>query len=487
MLNFSCHAVIVMLSNENMNRRSFLSNLTLFSGGLALACGGLARRSEVFAKTGELAHLRAVGYGNLLPAATKNTGETFLALPKGFEYNVFGKVRGIMSDGRPTPAAHDGMWTFKVKNELRIVRNHEVANRSVPVPNAGIGSSNHYDEMAGGGTTTLVISPKTREIVRDFVSLSGTLINCAGGPTSWGSWISCEETTLGPAIRTSPAGDKTGGFPKAHGYCFEVPASANNNLPPVPLKAMGRFTHEAIAVDKRSGIVYETEDYTTSGFYRFLPKRSKRLLDGGVLQMLAIKDRSQYDTRSGQNKSASFNASWVTIDNPDPAEADVDPLAVFKQGRSKGGAIFSRLEGCDIDDKGNVYFISTSGGDNKGGQIWLYQPVNKDQGRLTLLFESPNRSILDMPDNICLMPKSRLLFICEDSDYVGKGGTRDNFMRILTPEGRISDFAQNITPKFEATEFAGSTFSKDGRTLFVNLQGVGATFAIWGDWNNFRI
>ena len=109
MLNFSCHAVIVMLSNENMNRRSFLSNLTLFSGGLALACGGLARRSEVFAKTGELAHLRAVGYGNLLPAATKNTGETFLALPKGFEYNVFGKVRGIMSDGRPTPAAHDGM------------------------------------------------------------------------------------------------------------------------------------------------------------------------------------------------------------------------------------------------------------------------------------------------------------------------------------------------------------------------------------------
>ncbi len=469
-----------------MDRRSFLSNLTLFSGGLALACSGLARRSETFNRIGELTHLKAPGYGDLAPAAAKNTGETFLALPKGFEYNVIGKVRGMMSDGRPTPAAHDGMWTFKVRNELRIVRNHEVANRSVPIANAGIGSGNHYDEMAGGGTTTLVINPKTRELVRDFVSLSGTLINCAGGPTPWGSWISCEETTLGPAIRTNSLGVKTGGFPKPHGYCFEVSASANNNLLPFPLKAMGRFTHEAIAVDKRSGIVYETEDYTTSGFYRFLPKRNKRLAEGGVLQMLVIKDRPGNDTRTRQKQGAHFDAGWVTIDNPDPAEADIDPIAVFKQGRSKGGATFSRLEGCDIDDKGNVYFISTSGGDNKGGQIWLYQPVKKDEGRLTLLFESPSREILDMPDNICLMPKSKLLFICEDSDYVNQGGTRDNFMRILTPEGRISDFAKNITPKFEATEFAGSTFSKDGRTLFVNLQRVGATFAIWGDWDSFR-
>ena len=469
-----------------MDRRSFLSNLALFSGGLAFACSGLTKRSEAFTKTGELANLRAAGYGYLLPVAAKNTGETFLALPKGFEYNVFGKVKGMMSDGRLTPAAHDGMWTFKVKNELRIVRNHEVANRSVPVANAGIGSGNHYDEMAGGGTTTLVIDPKTREIKRDFVSLSGTLINCSGGPTPWGSWISCEETTLGEAIRTSSLGVKTGGFPKPHGYCFEVPASANNNMPPVPLKAMGRFTHEAIAVDKRSGIVYETEDYTTSGFYRFLPKRSKRLAEGGILQMLAIKDRPQFDTRTGQKQGTNLAASWVMIDNPDPAEADVDPIAVFKQGRAKGGATFSRLEGCDIDDKDNVYFVSTSGGDNKGGQIWLYQPVKRDEGRLMLLFESPSRTILDMPDNICLMPKSRLLFICEDSDYVGEDGTRDNFMRILTPEGRISDFAKNITPKFEATEFAGSTFSMDGRTLFVNLQGVGATFAIWGDWSRFR-
>src|SRR5688500_7298951 len=222
---------------EIMNRRSFLANLTLASGGLALGLSGLSRRAEVLAETGNLSALRAHGYGALAPVAAKNTGEKFLALPAGFEYNVIGKKTTPMSDGRPTPPLHDGMWTFKVGKELRIVRNHEVHGGQLPRPGSAIGSANHYDEMAGGGTTTLVIDPKKRTIVRDFVSLSGTLINCAGGPTPWGSWISCEETTLGPAVRTTSLGTKIGGFPKPHGYCFEVFASANGNLSPVPLRA----------------------------------------------------------------------------------------------------------------------------------------------------------------------------------------------------------------------------------------------------------
>jgi secreted PhoX family phosphatase len=250
---------------------------------------------------------------------------------------------------------------------------------------------------------------------------------------------------------------------------------------------MGRFVHEAVAVDKKSGTVYLTEDYNPSGFYRFLPKRNKRLAEGGTLQVLKIKDKDSFDTRKGQKTGMQWTAGWVMIDNPDPAEADVDPLAVFKQGQKKGAASFARLEGCFADEKGGIYFTSTSGGDNGGGQVWMYQPINKDEGRLTLLFESPSREILDMPDNICLHPKSNLLFICEDSDYVGQGSTRDNYVRILTPNGKIADFAKNITPKFLTSEFAGSTFSKDGKTLFVNLQGVGATFAIWGDWEKFRL
>ncbi len=470
-----------------MDRRAFLNNITAVSGGLALACSGLARRAEAFSMTGDLKNLKSAGFGELVPTAAKNTGETYLSLPNGFEYNVIGKVRSVMSDGRPTPPAHDGMWTFKVKNELRIVRNHEVAGGSIPRENAGIGIANHYDETSGGGTTTLVINPKTRQMVRDFVSLSGTLINCSGGPTPWGSWISCEETTLGPTVRTSTTGIKTGGFLRPHGYCFEVAASANSAVSPVPLTAMGRFVHETVAIDKKSGFIYLTEDYSPGGFYRFIPNRNKRLAEGGTLQMLSIQGKPGFDTRRGQKQGTSFAASWVTIDNPDPPEADIDPIAVFKQGRAKGGAIFARLEGSCSDDKGSIYFVSTSGGDNGGGQVWHYSSQKKDEGRLTLLFESPSREILDMPDNICLRPKSKQLFICEDSDYVGEDGTPDNFVRILTPGGQIADFAKNISASFPKSEFAGSTFTKDGKTFFVNLQGAGATLAIWGDWDRFRV
>lgn len=470
-----------------MDRRAFLNNITAVSGGLALACSGLARRAEAFSMTGDLKNLKSAGFGELIPTAAKNTGETYLSLPNGFEYNVIGKVRSVMSDGRPTPPAHDGMWTFKVKNELRIVRNHEVAGGSIPRENAGIGIANHYDETCGGGTTTLVINPKTRQMVRDFVSLSGTLINCSGGPTPWGSWISCEETTLGPTVRTSTTGIKTGGFLRPHGYCFEVAASANSAVSPVPLTAMGRFVHETVAIDKKSGFIYLTEDYSPGGFYRFIPNRNKRLAEGGTLQMLSIQGKPGFDTRRGQKQGTSFAASWVTIDNPDPPEADIDPIAVFKQGKAKGGATFARLEGSCSDDKGSIYFVSTSGGDNGGGQVWHYSPQKKDEGRLTLLFESPSREILDMPDNICLRPKSKQLFICEDSDYVGEGGTPDNFVRILTPGGQIADFAKNISASFPKSEFAGSTFTKDGKTFFVNLQGAGATLAIWGDWDRFRV
>lgn len=470
-----------------MDRRSFISRLAVSTGGLALACGGLGKRAETLAATGDLSRLRAYGYGELVPMAAKNTGETMLSLPRGFEYNVLGKHGSVMSDGRQTPPRHDGMWTFKVGRELRIVRNHEVSNFRLPRPGAAIAKDFHYDEMAGGGTTTLIIDPRKRTVIRDFVSLSGTLINCAGGPTPWGSWISCEETTVGPTVVTLPSGAKVGGFPKPHGYCFEVQASANNNMPPVPLKSMGRFVHEAVAVDRKSGVVYLTEDYNPSGLYRFIPRRNKRLAEGGVLQMLAVAGKSEYDTRRGQKQGTRLPVSWVTIDNPDPAAADTDPLAVYKQGSAKGGAAFARLEGCVTDDDGRVYFTATIGGDNRGGQIWVYEPTSRDGGQLTLVFESPSRDILDMPDNVCLMPDSRLLFVCEDSDYVGEGGNPDVFVRILTPDGRMANFAKNIVPKLERTEFAGTCFSKDGNTLFVNIYAAGVTCAIWGDWKSFRV
>lgn len=467
-----------------MKRRSFLRNLTMASSGLALVCTGLTKRAKTFAETGDPARLRAAGFGELFPTAAKNTGETYLALPKGFEYNVFGKVGSEMTDGRKTPPAHDGMASFEFGREIRLVRNHEVTNNRQPIEGSAIGA-NAYDETAGGGTTTLVIDPKTRQPVREFVSLSGTLINCAGGPTPWRSWVTCEEGTLGKTVVTDSQGNKLGGFSQPHGYCFEVPASANSPVKPVPLKAMGRFVHEAVAFDEKSGVVYLTEDNRPAGFYRFLPKRSRRLAEGGTLQMLAVQNSPEQDLRTSQQQGVSYYASWVSIDDPDPEEADTDSQVVQKQGRKKGAAIFTRLEGCFTDRRGAVYFVSTDGGDAGVGQIWKYAPTGKDTGRLTLVFESPGHELLDMPDNLCPQPGTELIFVCEDGNY-NLNRPIDNFLKILTSEGKIADFAKNITAGYERSEFAGSTFSRTGETLFVNLQAPGVTLAIWGDWNKFK-
>lgn len=403
----------------------------------------------------------AGGYGALSPTPARNTGEVLLALPEGFAYNVFGRTGDLMQDGRPTPAAHDGMAAFRVGGELRLVRNHEVRNR----PGGAIGPAEvSYDPMAGGGTTTLVVDAETRTLVRDFVSLSGTLVNCAGGPTPWGTWISCEETTAGTGA----------GFAKPHGYCFEVRADADGPSPAEPLRAMGRFVHEAVAVEPDTGIIHLTEDSQTAGWYRFLPARRGVPAAGGQLQMLAVLGRPGYDTRTGQRQGESLRARWVDIADPDPPGADTDSRHVFYEGSIAGGATFARLEGA-WSGNGRIYVNATSGGDARMGQVWEYRP-DRGGGRLRLLFESPGAEVLQSPDNLCVSPRGQGLVLCED-------GQGDQYVRGLTRDGRIFDFALNRVPGHEGSEFAGATFSPGGATLFVNVQSPGLTLAIWGPWD----
>lgn len=417
----------------------------------------------------------AGGYGGLTPVKSSNTGEVMLALPEGFQYNVLGRTGDKMADGNLTPARHDGMATFRVGNELRLVRNHEI-NNGLAREGIVLGDAKKaYDTLAGGGTSTLIIDPKKRTIIRDFISLGGTLQNCAGGPTPWGSWITCEETTFGKQRRTLNNNREVGGFNHPHGYCFEVPASANSAVEAVPLKAMGRFVHEAIAVDPRSGIVYETEDAGTAGFYRFIPAKRGELARGGRLQMLAIKDKPGYKTTSGQKMGEPMAVVWVDIADPDPESAETDPASVYKQGLKAGGATFTRLEGCWYG-QGKIFFTATRGGDNSLGQVWQYEPRGENDGTLTLLFESPDAAHLEGPDNLCVSPRGGLA-VCED----GRG---EQFIRGLTRDGRIFDFARNSMAGNEDKEFAGATFSPDGETLFVNIQNPGVTFAIWGPWKD---
>lgn len=445
----------------SLSRRSFL----LTTGAAAFATPLDALRSRL--EAGALAPSE-LGYGPLQPVNDATTGLPLLELPEGFRYMTFGWSGDPMDDGRRVPPLHDGMAAFPGENGLVVlVRNHEIG------PGSALNAP-AYDSQAGGGTTTTVFDPVNEKVVSTRVSLAGTLRNCAGGPTPWGSWLTCEESVLGPA-------DQQNALPLQHGYIFEVPHDGVSEAR--PLKAMGCFVHEAIAVDPRTGNVYETQDRAQAGLFRFVPKTRGRLAEGGRLQMLAVDGRRAFDTTRGQRAGAAYDIHWVDIPEPDRPHVSAAAgygLGVLQQGLEAGGAIFSRLEGATFGD-GRLYVTATDGGDAKMGQVWEIDPR---RDRMRLVFESPGAPVLNMPDNLTLSPRGGLV-LCED-------GTATPCVHGLTRDGRIFRFARNnvkidqprngLTGDFSQREFAGATYSPDGQWLFFNAQTPGISFAVTGPW-----
>lgn len=415
------------------------------------------------------APLKALYSREILGQSTRGRGygspvrdpQGLLELPRGFQYRILSQTGNVMSDSNPVPGNPDGMAAFAGRNGTTIlVRNHEMNLGEWNKPAAIAPSHKLYDPTGRGGTTTLILDGD-RRLIQDFVSLAGTHRNCAGGTTPWGSWISCEEDVSMPNTEAVEA---------AHGYNFEVPASATEPVDPIPLVAMGRFNHEAIAVDPATGIVYQTEDRPDGLFYRFIPEEPGNLRAGGVLQAIALPNQPGIDTSNRSTPipvGQPMQAEWVTITDPNPPTD-----TVRLEGASAGAARFSRGEGIWYGN-GELYFCCTSGGATGLGQVWRYVPGSTAEqgGTLELFVEPTDANQLKNPDNITLSPFGDL-FICED------GSDRQSIVGV-TPDGALYQFAHNV---LNASEMAGVCFAPDGQTLFVNIQNPGITFAIWGPW-----
>lgn len=393
-------------------------------------------------------------------------------LPANFSYKIISRKGDRMKDGLFVPGAPDGMATFAdPSGKTIIIRNHEV-NPDADPDMGPFGSENElvglldpsllYDAgTAGnpslGGTTTLIYDTQTQQLESQYLSLAGTLRNCAGGPTPWNTWISCEEiTTL--------AGD---GFARDHGYVFQVPASITPQIAkPVPIRAMGRFNHEAVAVDPATSIIYQTEDMHDSLIYRFIPNDLENLDASGRLEALRIVDHPSLDTRNWESQTVTvgtrFAIDWIEMQQ---VESPQDDLRL--RGFDQGAARFARGEGMWYGNQA-VYFACTNGGSAKCGQIWRLVP---EEDSLELFVEPNDPGLIENADNLTVTPWGDLI-VCED-------GSNEQFLVGITPDGELYKFARNAV---SSSELAGATFSPDGTTLFVNIQHDGFTLAITGPW-----
>lgn len=431
------------------------------------------------------------GFGELVPDPKGR-----LALPPGFQYRELSPEGGKLSNGAIVPSWHDGMAAFAGPNGTTIlVRNHEITTE--PSDDArvfGVPQTNPYATDVYGGTTAIVVGADRTEL-QSFVTSSGTVSNCAGGATPWGTWLTCEEATSQglldeDGIRTS----------KPAGYVFEVdPNDPEGELSRTPIKEMGVFSHEAMGYDPDSGYVYLTEDGETeadpldptkdtggSFLYRFIPKDMSRrpgaLQQGGTLQALKAVELPKANDADLYDPGQAFGVTWV----------DVDPEGPTEDAAGKECLKFDRLEGAHFAG-GALWFCDTNGGEHRLGQIFRYIPATNT---LELFYEGEDAAgifepeddagrdftRLDRPDNITVAPWGDVI-VAEDG-----GGL--NRLVGFTPEGESYVLALHNIPEPYAieeelpenfrSEVAGPTFSPDGQTLFFNVQVPGVTFAVWG-------
>lgn len=455
---------------SDVSRRRFLNRSAATGLGVALvgSVGTLfgANPAEA-APQGRGPGKPFTGYGELVddPAG-------LLSLPAGFSYTIVSQA-GVtrLESGELTPSDPDGTASFVRRggNGSVLVNNHEISgSEPFPVPHL---PGFTYDAAANGGCTTIEVD-KDGSAVRQYVSIAGTHNNCAGGSTPWETWLTCEETE---AI-----------LGKRHGYVFEVdPYDREANRNPKPIKAMGRYAHEAVVVDPKTGRCYLTEDASNPNglLYRFTPPEEALPLGKGSLRTLAD-DAGELEAMAASTGGAlvpdlsvateigtTYDVAWVAVE-------DRDAVVVPTRRQFAPGTITRsrKLEGMWWGD-GGAYFVSSFARTSDGssaqhdGQVWFLDPLAQTI-ELILRFAytpSDDDSDPDGPDNITVSPYGGVILAEDGSGVQHLVGS--------TPGGETFFFARNDVSD---SEFTGPNFSHDRKTLFANIQAEGYVFAITG-------
>ena len=469
---------------RELSRRALLGRTAAAGVGIAFAgsLDTLFGANAAYADAGGAA--AGAGYGPLV-----DDPNGLLALPRGFSYQILAydgtdatrpSVPATRLDsGEVTPGDPDGTAGFATPDGGTVlVNNHELSTTDGPlVPHL---DGYTYDPAVHGGTTNIVVDKHDRR-VREYVSLAGTDNNCAGGRTPWSTWLTCEETE-------SRKG--SGGRTQDHGYVFEVdPFDNDANRNPKPIKALGRFPHEAVVVDPGTGHIYETED--ASGplglLYRWTPPASALPLgkgslkaladDAGALEAMRATSGGAFvpDLSVASTPGTTYQISWVAI-----SERDAQTKTTRQQGIDAGATRSRKLEGMWWADGGAYFVASFARGESAAphdGQVWFLDPKAQTITLKIRFAHTPDQdNDPDGPDNITVSPYGGVI-LAED----GEGASH---LVGSTPEGETFFFARNQHP--DDSEFAGPNFSHDGKTLFVNIQEPGYVLAITGPFKAHR-
>lgn len=431
-----------------------------------------------------------------------------LALPAGFSYRIVARAGETDLDGGigKTPGRQDGTAVFSQHgNKLRLIQNHEITPFSSPFTVPWVDGTT-YDHGAhnSGGCTVVEVDARGGRL-GEWVGISGTANNCAGGPTPWGSWMTCEEIEVKAGASWS-AGGQSGAYEQNHGYVFEVFNAASDQQNPQPIKAFGRFAHEALVVEPSRRRVYLTEDASNPNglFYRWTAPDGVKLGPGVGAQLAPTAGTLEAMKVLFDDGSVLPDLAYITsaqIGRPFRVEwtevPDRDATSTSTRKQLTPGVDVTpskKLEGT-WGTKDGAYVVASfafaasdlpADATKHDGQVWFY---DYREQTITLVTYFPHIAATDSADHAVRYPD--LYFDGPDNVHVtpwgslilAEDGVGASHVLSSTPGGATYAIARNqLFFGGEFSEFTGPTFCPDGSILFVNIQEPGITLAITGPW-----